>query len=211
MTRFLAAALLLAGCGGPPPRPFVVGVRDAATAADAVAARRLGLAVLDEAATASVAEVPASRDGRIDDLAVLRLRGARAVVGGAAGVVFVLPAPPPGRALVDYPEEWQALARAGRELLELRPVLESGPGEEPPFAVPAGVLGRAWTRGGRRYVLLVNDGARPAPFEPDALVPWRALFQPRADAREALSPCGAALCLEPGRALWLEGRPLGGS
>lgn len=98
------------------------------------------------------------------------------------------------------------MARLARETAQWDSVALGAPAPLP-FSAP-GLLARAWARHGRRYVLLVNATAAPQPLEPSLLAPWRALFEVRSDARELLTPCAQGLCLEPGRALWLEGRPL---
>jgi hypothetical protein len=108
--------------------------------------------------------------------------------------------------LLDYPEEWQAVARVARELVLMRPVLEEGEAAPLPFPAPGGLESRAWRFAGRRYVLLVNPSAGPVPLEPGLLEPWRALFAVRSDPRQDLAACGSALCLPPGGVLWLEGR-----
>ena len=88
----------------------------------------------------------------------------------------------------------------------MQPLLEGGTLVAAPFAVPDGLLLRAWSYRGRRYVLLVNASGTDAALDAQALVPWRALFEVRSDARDLLIRCGAAFCLPPHRALWLEGR-----
>jgi hypothetical protein len=122
-------------------------------------------------------------------------------------VYFRLPVTSAGQDLLDYPEEWQAVARLAREVAGARPIVESGSIEAVPFPVPAGVDIRAWALHGRRYVLLVNSSSTPVPLGGDLLEPWRALFEVRADARLLLPACGASYCLAPQRVLWLEGRP----
>jgi hypothetical protein len=125
-------------------------------------------------------------------------------------VFFLPPRLPAGADWASYPEEWLMVVRVLREVRSLHPVLEGGRPAEVPFALPAGVLARAWRHDGRLYVVLVNDAPAEAAFEPGALKPWRALFEPRADPREALSPCGRSVCLAPEGVLWLEGRLLTG-
>lgn len=211
MKTLLAAALLLAACAPEAERSFEVGVIGPAGPRVAAAARAEGMVVADavpERADLHHAGVPipASSDERLADWSRLRLLVSLAEVNGRAGAFFTLPKAAPGRELTDYPEEWQALARVARETDALRPILESGLEAPAPFPTPEGVAVRAWRFRGRLYVLLVNEGPRPAPLAVEALKPWRALFEARADARELLVPCGAGLCLPGERALWLEGR-----
>lgn len=211
MRRVLAACLALS-CALPARAGFTAGVLEPVTAGVAAEARRLGLesaaAAPAGAAEESAIAAPAEKGGaeRVADFARLRFLAWRAAARGASGVWFKLPAVDPAA----YPEEWQALARVARELAAARPVLDEGAPASAPFAVPAGVLARSWTRGGRRYALLVNDGAGPAALDAGALAEWRALFAARSDPRLVLPACGEASCLPPGGVLWLEGRPLAG-
>lgn len=218
MRRLLAALLplaLAAACSRrPPARTFELGLRAPVGPGVAAAARAEGLTIRDSApdgfdelhAGVALAGPAGPAAERLADWAMLRLLVARAAVRGRAGVLFTLPRTTDARELTDFPEEWQALARVAREAAALRPILESGVDAPDPFPVPDGVEARAWRFDGRLYVLLVNDSGAGAPLPADALRPWRALFEVRADARELLVPCEDAACLPPGRALWLEGR-----
>jgi len=136
----------------------------------------------------------------------LRYLGALAAARGKAGIIFVLPRLAAGREFADYPEEWQALARAVRELKELQPRIEAGTEEPSPLTAP-GVEGRAWRYASRRYMVLVNASDAAVLVDEKLLSGWRALFETRADPRELLRACPGGGCLAPGRALWLEGRP----
>lgn len=207
----LVAALLMGACAPEPERSFELGLIGPAGPGVEAAARAAGLAVVDAAPERSDLHhagvpIPASSEERLADWSRLRLLVSLAAVHGRAGAFFTLPKAAPGRELTDYPEEWQALARVARETAALRPILESGLKTPAPFPTPEGVAVRAWRFRGRLYVLLVNEGPRPAPLTVDDLKPWRALFEVRADARELLVACGAGLCLPGERALWLEGR-----
>jgi hypothetical protein len=195
----LLAAALAAACSPEPRRTFSVGLVGPVAPRVAAEALRLGLAVSEGKPGGAVVE-PAA------DWATLRFRAARGAASGADGVYFRLPNAPEGRDLLDYPEEWQAVVRAARELSAMRAVLERGMTVPPPFPVPGGLEARAWTYGGRRYVLLVNPSGAGAPLDAGALAPWRALFEVRSDPRQALKRCGSGLCLPAGAALWLEGR-----
>lgn len=215
MKRLLAAVLLAAGaCAPEKAREFELGLIGPVGAGVARAARASGLSIREaapEGADAAPAAVVLSSSSwrteeRLADWAALRQLVARAVVRGRRGVFFVLPATPAGKELTHYPEEWQALERVARETSALRPIIESGVPADEPFPLPEGVEGRAWRFRGRLYLLLVNDSRAAAPLPVDALKPWRALYEVRADAREVLSPCPAGRCLPAGRALWLEGR-----
>lgn len=208
----LLAAALAAACSPEPRRAFPVGIAGPVSPRVAAEAGRLGLAVTDSpprGAAIEPAGVPGTTPGGAEMMAnweALRFLAARAAVKGAGGLFFRLPATPEGRDLLDYPEEWQALARAFRELQAMRPVIEGGLDAPAPFAAPPGTEARAWSRHRRRYVLLVNSSGADAAFDGDDLAPWRALFEVRSDARKVMRPCGAKFCLPPGRALWLEGR-----
>lgn len=211
MRKILAAALLLSACAPEPERAFDLGLIGPVGPGVEAAARAEGLVVA--AAAPERAElhhagvpVPASADERLADWSRLRLLVSLAAVRGREGVFFTLPKAAPGGELTSYPEEWQALARVAREYAALRPILESGLETPAPFPTPEGLAVRAWRYRGRPYLLLVNEGARPAPLAVDDLKPWRALFEARADARELLVPCGSGRCLPGERALWLEGR-----
>jgi hypothetical protein len=207
MRVFIAASLLALACAKAPSR-FAIGVLTPADPRDEAAALRLGLESAAEAPTGAAQESAAGADGTMADLSRLRFLGSRAAVSGKSGIFFALPEPPPGRAVSDYAEEWQALVREARELAAIRGLIESGSQEPAPIALPAGVLGRGWRRHGRLTVVLVNDSGSPAPIPAEPLDRYRALFEARSDARELLEVCpGAGLCLPAGRALWLEGRP----
>jgi hypothetical protein len=202
---FVAA---LASCTPEPRRAFPVGLVGPVTGKVEAEARRLGYVVADRPPTGAVVENAAASGGATLDWEALRFLGARAAAKGASGVFFRLAPASGGRDLLGYPEEWQALARVLLELQAVRPVLEGGADEPMPFAVPPGVDARAWSYRGRRYVLLVNASSGGAPLDQSALIPWRALFEVRSDARHVMRPCGAMVCLRPRAALWLEGRLL---
>lgn len=207
----VAVASVLA-CAPEPGRSFPIGlVRPVSPRVESEAAR-LGLAVPEQPPSGAIVESAAAvNDGGgaaevMADWETLRLVTAHAATKATGGVFFRLPAAPEGRDLLDYPEEWQAFARVVREFQAMRPVIEGGRLITPPCVNPSGVAARCWLHRGRRYVLLVNASDRPAELDADALEPWRALFEVRADARQLLEPCGAMRCLLPGRVLWLEGR-----
>lgn len=207
MRRLAAAALLAlsAACAPEKAREFEVGLLGPAGPGVASAARAAGLAIREEAPEGAD-EASAAAGASLADWSALRLHVARAAVRGRTGVFFVLPPSPAGKELTDFPEEWQALARVGREAAALRPILESGFPSVPPFPVPEGAEARAWRWQGRLYVLLVNDSGAEVRVSEESLRPWRALFEVRADARALLVPCGDGLCLPAARAVWLEGR-----
>ncbi|MDX6769394.1 MAG: hypothetical protein SF051_07665 [Elusimicrobiota bacterium] len=210
MRRLLPALLLaLAACSPEPRRAFRVGLLGPLEAKGLAEAARLGLVVALEAPAGAAVEPAADADGRTKPASALFFAATRAAVRGSVGVYFVPPPFPATYGWTDYPEEWQAMARTARRLAALRPVIEAGADAPAPFAAAPGLEVRAWRLRGRRYAALVNDTASPLPVDAAALAPWRALFEPRADAREALSACAGGLCLPPGRALWLEGRPGG--
>ncbi len=205
--RLLAAVMLLGACTPAPRRAFPVGLLGPLEAKGLSEAARLGLHVALEAPAGAALEPAGDEKEQTKTSSALFFAGTRAAVRGALGVYFVPPRFTAPYGWTDYPEEWQAMARAAARLTALRPVIEGGAEAPAPFAVPAGLEARAWRLRGRLYVALVNDGPAPVPLAPEALERWRALFEPRADAREALVACDAALCLPPRRALWLEGRP----
>lgn len=216
MRRLLFAGLLAlaTACAPEKAREFELGLIGPVGPGVASAARAASLTIREsapegaDAASAAVA-LPGSAwrsAERLADWSTLRQIVARAAVRERAGVFFILPASAVGKELTDFPEEWQALDRVGRETAALRPMLESGVEADVPFPIPDGVEARAWRFRGRLYLLLVNDAAEAAPLPLDALKPWRALFEVRADARDLLVPCAAGRCLPAGRALWLEGR-----
>lgn len=207
------AALAAAACSRDPRAAFPVGLLGPVSPRIAAEARRLGLEVSAQAPSgaAAVSAAVAVKGGTGEvaaDWTSLRFLTARAVVRGSAGVFLRLPLTPAGHDLLDYAEEWQAATRVTRELLAMRPVIEGATPAPVPFAVPAGVERRAWTFRGRRYVLLVNSSSGLAPLEESDLMPWRALFAVRSDARQVLVPCGRDVCLPPRGVLWLEGRLL---
>jgi len=199
-----------AACSAKPRRAFPIGVVGPVSPRVAAEARRLGLATAEAApagAAAIAAASPLEGGGESTlDWARLRLEGARAAAGGAGGVYFRLPSVPDGRDLLDFPEEWQAVARVARELVLMRPVVEGGESAALPFSVPAGLEGRAWMFEGRVYVLLVNPSGRLLPLDDGAFAGRRALFAVRSDARQDLPSCPGGHCLPPGGVLWLEGR-----
>ncbi|MBI5246013.1 MAG: hypothetical protein HY923_02455 [Elusimicrobia bacterium] len=216
MRRAFAASLLAltTACAPDKTRDFEIGLLAPVGPGVASAARAEGLSIraaapdgADAPGASVLAGWPSDRRGDIlADWAHLRLLVALAAVKGRTGVYFALPTLPDGRELSSYPEEWQALSRVARETAAMRPILESGAEVGLPFAVPGGVLARALRFRGRLYLLLVNNTTSPIPLPADALRPWRALFEVRADARELLSACGGGQCLPAGRVLWLEGR-----
>lgn len=211
----LLAAAAAAACSPAPRRPFPVGFLLPVSPRVATAARRMGLEVAERApdgAAAVSAAAPARKGGGevTLDWARLRFAAARAVVEGASGIFFRLPAAPATHDYLEFDEESQSVDRVVRELLDMRPILRGGELAAAPFAVPSGIETRAWIYAGRRYVLLVNSSGRPLPLTPDDLEPWRSLFSARADAREALEGCGENRCLASGGVLWLEGRLLPG-
>lgn len=216
MTRAFAAALLMAAAGCAPEklRRFEIGLIGPVGPGVGAAARAAGLTVREAApegadtydAVVAVKDASGGKGSRLADWSDLRRQVALAAVRRRTGVFFLLPESPEGRELTDFPEEWQALARLARETGALRGIVESGAEAEAPFAAPPGVAVRAWRFQGRLYVLLVNDAARPAAIDPEALRPWRALFEVRSDPRDLLVACGGGRCLPGERALWLEGR-----
>jgi hypothetical protein len=208
------AALLAAACSPEPRRAFRLGFLEPVSSRVAAEAWRLGLEISPQAPP-DAAEVSAARPvkggGEVAvDWARLRFLTARAIAGGAAGVFLRLPRTPAGHDLLEYTEEWQTVDRVTRELLAMRQVVQDGAVVPAPFAVPAGMEFRVWTFRGRRYVLLVNPSGHPLPLEQGSLVPWRALFTVRSDARQVLIACGKDVCLPPDGVLWLEGRLLPG-
>ena len=203
---FLAA--MLAACSPEPRRAFPIGLQGPVSPRVSAEATRLGLVVAEPTPEGAVVEAAAAVSGVAADWRTLRLLSARAAVNGSGGFFFQLPSMSAGRDILDFPEEWQAPARVLRELQAVRPVLEDGLDTPLPFIVPTGAAARAWVFRRRVYVLLVNPSVVDAPFDPDALRTWRALFEVQSDARQVLSPCGAKRCLAPGAALWLEGRLL---
>lgn len=210
----MRAALLLAAAAfaAEPGAVFPVGLLGPVSPRISVESARLGLEVADvvpEGAVTVSAASPSATGGEIAaDWSALRRAGALAAADGARGFFLRLPSAPAGRDLLDFPEEWQSPSRALRELQAMRPVLEHGAGAAVPFNAPAGVRARAWRHRGRLYVVLVNASEAEAPFEGGEFESFRALFEPRADARQAMRVCGVRFCLPAGRALWLEGRPL---
>lgn len=205
MRRSLPLALaLLAACSPEPRRGFTLGLSGPRTARLEAQARRLGLSVSIPPEGLPVAPA-ADGEGRLESAARLRYLAARAAAEGRAGLFFELPDVPGGRDLLDYPEEWQALARVAREFAAMRHIIEAG--EIRPAPAPVGALSAAWSYQGRHYQLLVNASSAPVVFESPGLRGRRALFSPRADAAEALPSCDGAPCLAPEGVLWLEGAP----
>jgi len=205
-------AALAAACSPEPRRAFPIGFLGPVSSRVAAEAGRLGLEVLDAPPAGAAVESAIRGDKGAPAVTAnwetLRFLAARAAAKGSGGVFFRLPTAPRGRDLLEYPEEWQAVVRAVREIEAMRPMLERGRLVSVPFAVPNGIESRAWAYQGRRYILLVNDSGAGVPFDAEVLVPWRALFEVRSDARQIMSPCGVKLCLAPRKALWLEGSPL---
>lgn len=202
--RALVLAVLLAAPAS--AGPFRMGLSAAPGRRVAAEAERLGVQPGPVAGAAAAMPVKCGVD-RMADLSDLRYQTAAAIAGRADALEFELPPAPEGRDLLDLPEEWQAFARAVREVSEMRPVLEDGADAPVPEALGAGALARSWRFGSRRYVLLVNPSGKPLSVREDALAEWRALFSPRSDPRSRLESCGGALCLPPRAVLWLEGRP----
>ncbi|UPT75208.1 MAG: oligosaccharide flippase family protein [Elusimicrobiota bacterium] len=168
----LALAAAAAACADGPAAPFPVGILGPSSPRVAAEARRLGFDVADAlpagAASASAAS-PAARGGEMAaDWAVLRLAAARAAAEGSRGFFVRLPAPPAGGDLLDLPEEWQAPARALRELKAMRSVLERGAAADVPFTAPAGVRARVAPEGqdvrrARQRLLRRGRARRPGP------------------------------------------------
>lgn len=211
MRSLLAAVLLCAGCAPEASRDFPVGVAGPLSERLRAEVRRLRFDAAESPPAGAAVERAADENEHTLSAVRLRFLAARAAHGDAAGAFFLPPRLPIGVDWANYPEEWLMVVRVLRELRSLRPVIEAGRPASVPFAVPDGVLSRAWSLHGRTYVLLINAGAAPASFEPASLRPWRALFQARSDPREALARCGSGLCLAPEGVLWLEGRLLQGA
>lgn len=202
----LLLLLLAAACAPAPQRTFMVGAKVPLRPRDEAAARRLGLAVEDRAPAGVPEDSAADASGQMASWERLRFLGARAAAQGRPGVFYVLPDPPPGRTLLEYPEEWQALARAVRELRAMKPIVEAGTEVPPAFSGP-GLESRTWRFSGRRYSVLVNVSSVPVRADAAVLGAARALFEVRAAPGENLTPCAAGgMCLDPGRVLWLESR-----
>ncbi|MDD5303992.1 MAG: hypothetical protein PHS14_12905 [Elusimicrobia bacterium] len=208
MRHLLILALLCGACAPEPSRRFPVGVAGPLSARLRAEVLRLGFDAEEVAPAGAAVERAADEGEHTWPAGRLRLLAARAAQGSASGVFFLPPRLPEGVDWANYPEEWLSVVRVLREIRSLRPVLETGRPAAVPFAVPDGVLSRAWSLHGRTYVLLINAAAVPAALEPGPLKPWRALFEARCDPREALAPCGGGACLAPERTLWLEGRLL---
>jgi hypothetical protein len=208
MKALLFLALACGACAPEPSRPFPAGVAGPLTPRLRAEVLRLGFDAAETPPEGAAVERAADEEEHTLPAGRLRFVAARAAQRGATGLFFLPPRLPEGADWADYPEEWLAVVRVLRETRSLRPVLEGGRPVPVPFPAPDGVLSRAWSHRGRVYVLLVNAAAAPAPLDPDALKPWRALFEARSDPREALSPCGAAAaaCLPAEGVLWLEGR-----
>ncbi|MFA6003551.1 MAG: hypothetical protein WC881_05735 [Elusimicrobiota bacterium] len=209
----LAAALAAACSPAQPRRAFTVGLAGPVAARVEAEARRLGLELTDQPPPGTVVETAASAGKSAAAEATadwdrLRFLAASAAVRGAGGAFFRLARTPEGHDILEYPEEFQAVLRAARELAAMKPVLEGGRAIPAPMALPAGVEARAWAYQGRRYVLLVNPAGAPAPLEPAGLAPWRALFEVRSAPAETLAACGTRVCLPAQGVLWLEGRLL---
>lgn len=209
MRRAVVWLLLLAGaCRPAPPRAFLVGLYGPQSLRVMEEARRLGLAVVLEAPElVDIADAGTAGVEGTASAARLRYAFAKAAARGREGVLYRAPLLPPGRDWLDYPEEWQALTRAVDQAAALRSVLERGVPQPAFEGLAPGLASRVWTLQGRRYAVLVNEAGAPRPLDAGRLSAWRALFQPRADPREALVPCGESACLAAETALWLEGRP----
>lgn len=203
----LALAALLAACSNEPRRSFTVALGNGASPRVLEAASRLG--VEGAAGVPAGLEIADAADAQGRTLSAARLRFllARAVARHAPGLVLMPPRFTPGRDWLDYPEEWQAPVRAWREFSAVRESVETGRALAAPFSGGPELLSREWSRRGRRLAVVVNDGLDLEPLAEAALAGRRALFEPRADPREALVSCPMGLCLPPGRALWLEGGP----
>lgn len=210
MRRLLILAVACAACSPEPSRRFPAGLAGPLSSRLRAEVQRQGFDAA-EVPPAGAAVERASDEGE-HTLPARRLRflAARAAQGSASGIYFLPPRLPAGSDWANYPEEWLSVIRVLREVQSLRPVLETGRPAGVPFAVPDGVLSRAWSHHGRTYVLLINTSSVSAALEPGPLKPWRALFEARSDPREALAPCGGGVCLAPERTLWLEGRLLSG-
>lgn len=182
---------------------FPVGLLEPVPARVAAEGRAIGLV---SGAAPIGAESQSAGAEHAADWMELRFLAARAAVRGAAGIYFRLPPAPPGKNILDYPEEWQAFARVAREHTAIRPVIEQGQLVSVPFPPPPGIEARAWMREKRRYVLLVNVSGVPVALDESPLAGWRALFAARANPADGLSPCGERRCLPVEGVLWLEGR-----
>lgn len=203
-------ALMLAACSPEPSRPFPAGVAGPMSPRLRAEALRLGYDAVDAPPAGAAIERAGDEDDHTLSADRLRFLAARAAYRGTAGVFFLPPRLPAGLDWADYPEEWQAASGVLRELHAMRPVLERGLPAPLPFPVAQGLFARAWSRGGRTYVLVLNPTSFPMPLDGAALAGRRALFRPRSDPRETLERCGRGVCLPPQGVLWLEGRLLSG-
>ncbi|MFA6317488.1 MAG: hypothetical protein WC943_08720 [Elusimicrobiota bacterium] len=130
------------------------------------------------------------------------------IMAGAKGIFFFRLPVPPTETLLDYPERWQAVARAARELSLFKPVLEGGKPSQLPFQPnPDGVDARAWTHSGRSYVVLANPRSGSFLKVPDEVLKseWRPLFSLRRSQKELLKNLGHGWYLKPYGVLVLEG------
>ncbi|MBI4423379.1 MAG: hypothetical protein HY554_06615 [Elusimicrobia bacterium] len=153
---------------------------------------------------------PVKRRGlRFPNHSELRFMAYASVVHGARGIFFFTLAKQ-GRTLFDFPELWQAVARAAQELKGMQPIFERGRPIPLPFAPqPEGLEAKAWRYRGRDYVVLLNRSGALDRELPKALLgrDWKPLYEARRDPRDLLKPTGGSWSLRPYQVLVLESRP----
>lgn len=140
------------------------------------------------------------RIGRFPDHFEIRFMSYLAILHGARGLFYFTFRKPGGKTLLDYPEQWQALARVTREIKSLQPILEKGGLSPLPFPPdPDGVEARTWRYRGRDYCVILNRKGGMMQRVPDELLSgsWRPLFEPRRDPRDLLKKAGRAWYLRP--------------
>lgn len=153
------------------------------------------------------------RVGRFPDSAEMRFMAYHAAAAGAEGIWFFAFTAPDGKTLPESPEYWQAVRRVSRELAYLRPVFGRGaPRSAASLPIGPALIAKAWRRGGRDYLVILNPSAEPQEFPKPLLdIYWRPLFEPRRYTPELLTRRGGHLLMLPKQVLVFESRLSAGS
>lgn len=138
------------------------------------------------------------RIGRFPSAQEIRFMSYLAIIHGADGIFYFRLARPGPSTLIDHPNLWRRVSGTTLELSKLSPVLSKGrPAQLPFLSPPAGLDARAWSHGGRDYVIIANCKSNPLPL-PTAILAngWELLFD-KLDDSHSIAPFSIAVFRGP--------------